>query len=277
MAFAALALAVPCPAGDWHKSATLKCSDCHTMHNSQAGQPMRYDNVAAGAGHLLRASSALALCEYCHDGRDPSSPDVVAPVAGAYAGVDPAGGAFPGPGAVSSPLSHDLGLGVPQLPPYGTQKVVLDCVTCHDPHGNDVYRNLRPSPTGRSAGVPIVVDQKVIANGTNPASVYATSNLTYRSGLSAWCVDCHDQYATGGGHPYDLQIFGAQGADYTIWQQTISNRVRVDTPTDTLVPSQDDRVECVSCHKAHGSPNTNSLIYSDGQTLDSTCSQCHGP
>jgi predicted CXXCH cytochrome family protein len=42
-----------------------------------------------------------------------------------------------------------------------------------------------------------------------------------------------------------------------------------------VIPSSDDQVNCISCHKAHGSANTKALIYADAATLDSTCQECH--
>jgi predicted CXXCH cytochrome family protein len=269
---ASLAASVPGRAGDWHVGASLRCSDCHTMHNSKGGTPMRYDNKQVGSPRLLRSADALSLCEYCHDGSVPAAPDVVAPLYDVYAGLEPAGGWFASPGALSSPTGHDLGLG-PQDTPYGTTKISLDCVTCHDPHGSGNHRNLRPSPSGRSPGTTVVVDQKVRPNGSNPAQAYATTNLAYRSGMSAWCKDCHDQ--AGADHADEAQIWGAASASYSVWQQPITNRVPVTNPLDPTVPSQDDQVFCLSCHKAHGSANTRGLIYADGATLDSTCAQCH--
>ena len=45
---------------------TGKCSNCHTMHNSQAGEPMRWDEGEAGLEQLL-----LGDCIGCHSGDSP--------------------------------------------------------------------------------------------------------------------------------------------------------------------------------------------------------------
>src|SRR3954454_9036370 len=67
-------------AGEWHYGTSAVCSDCHTQHNSQNGQPMRTDNNAAPAEYLLRRGTSLELCLSCHDGSNPSAPDVIGPI-----------------------------------------------------------------------------------------------------------------------------------------------------------------------------------------------------
>jgi predicted CXXCH cytochrome family protein len=268
--------AVALTGGQWHTAGKGECSDCHSNHNSSGGSPMRYDNVADPAQYMLRRETAQLLCVSCHDGSNAAAPDVVGPVS--YV-ADPAGGFFANSGGVSSPMSHDVGMGVPVIPPGGTIPVDLDCVTCHDPHGNANYRNLRPDPT--STGLPpvaVTVNETVLANGSNPSSVYVQSNLVDKSGMSAWCNQCHASDPGAGslsGHPTDRTIWGAVFADYAYWSGPIANRVRVENPADNAVPSTDDRVFCLSCHKAHGSANNFMTIYADGMTLDSTCQECH--
>ena len=51
--------------------------------------------------------------------------------------------------------------------------------------------------------------------------------------------------------------------------------MRVETPSDDQIPSRDDRVFCLSCHKAHGSPHESALIYADSPDMLATCQQCH--
>jgi predicted CXXCH cytochrome family protein len=168
--------------------------------------------------------------------------------------------------------------------PDGTATVTLTCVSCHDPHGNGAYRNLRASPGGHAAAAPVVW-QGVVANGSNAASVYVRGNVRYVSGMSEWCIDCHDTIATDHGapslavHPWDVAIFGAAKASYTVWSGTIANRVPVQNPLAAThpPPDQGDRVFCLSCHKAHGSPAAATLIRADQATTSSTCLECHDP
>jgi predicted CXXCH cytochrome family protein len=74
---------------------------------------------------------------------------------------------------------------------------------------------------------------------------------------------------------------------YTVWttQPVDGNglplpRVRVQHPdagTPAPPPSTGDFVFCLTCHRAHGSPNPTGLIYPDPTTPDSLCNQCHAP
>jgi predicted CXXCH cytochrome family protein len=259
--------------GDWHKGPSLRCSDCHTMHNSQRGQPMRYDLVDAPAEALLRADSSTSLCLACHSGRGPSptAPNVLLPT-----NWDPPGGGFPAD--LTDPLGHAHSMGPGAvLPPQGSTPVTMTCLACHDAHGTGGYRNLRPSPSTRGTAVqPPVARQTVVANGTNPDLVYLRANVVYVSGMSQWCMDCHDQVSTthvsGGGsllasHPWDRTI-GSGSA-------SIPNRTAVQNALGLPPPNDTDQVVCLSCHKGHGSPNPAALLYADGLTMSSTCQQCH--
>ncbi len=258
--------------GEWHRLRALVCSECHTMHNSQDGRSMRYDNGLAPVDKLLRAASANDLCLACHSGTIPSAPNVTVPT-----DFDPPGGGFPVDLTDPNHQAHGLGPN-PVTPPDGDTPVVMACVTCHDPHGNGQYRNLRPSPsgTGRAAGVPVVVRQTVTANGLNAADVYKRSNVLYQSGMSAWCMDCHNLYSNT--HAPQVALASGATVNMTHWlNDPITSRVPVQSPTDLVVPSTDDQVFCLSCHKAHGSPHLSAELWADGDAglFDATCNQCH--
>lgn len=264
---------VPLWAGEWHMGASAVCSDCHTQHNSEDGQPMRTDDVPTPARLLLRRGSTIELCLSCHDGMNPAAPDVIAPVT--YVS-DASAGAFPNSGGVPTNIAHNLENPSAEVPPGGTIPMILTCTTCHDPHGNNNYRNLRPDPT--RTGLPpvsVVTFQQTLANGSNPAAVYVPSNIIFKSGVSAWCGSCHADMFNGADHAVDETVFGASSASYPTWVAVTVPRVRVESPSDNTIPSADDEVICITCHKAHGSSNPALLIYADGVTSDSTCSQCH--
>jgi hypothetical protein len=273
----------PAAAGEWHNGPTSVCSDCHTMHNSQQGSPMRYDRNPEPGPHLLRHADSLSLCIHCHDGAMPGSPDVVAPVS--YT-ADPPGGFFPTNYTNPSGIAHVLGTAKGLVPPGGTQAMVLTCVSCHDPHGGPNFRNLQADPLRKGTRQLVAAKQKVVADGSNASSVYLSSNITYKAGMSAWCGRCHGDFhgrssgSEGTGspwlrHPQDQALSSSKHVDYTYWLGPVSNRVRVQSPTDDDIPSSDDQVFCLSCHKAHGSSNHSTLIYADGARLSSTCEQCH--
>lgn len=271
---AALALPVRALAGEWHGGATLRCSDCHTMHNSRGGLPMRYDASHGLADQLLRAENATALCLACHSGgAGATAPSVRTP-----SNWDPPGGGFPAELPDPAHVAHSLDT-EPLQPPDGDTPVVMTCITCHDPHGNGVYRNLRPNPSGDPTRTPVtpVAQQAVVANGTNAAAVYVRSNVRYVSGMSEWCRTCHnnlDHMTDETAHPSDLPIWNAAAASYADWSETYENRVPVQNALAQPAPHEADRVFCLSCHKAHGSPNQGAVIHANGDQT-STCAQCH--
>ena len=268
-------------AGDWHRSGTLVCSDCHTVHNSQGGRPMRYDERSGVVPGLLRAEDATAVCLACHSGTRPTSraPSVMSP-----SHWDPPGGGFPAEPADPAHHAHALGA-EPVLPPQGDTPVALTCVTCHETHGNDAYRNLRADPSGAGRPAPAPqVDQLRRAGSGNPAEIYARANLVYVSGMSQWCMSCHNlvsaAHASAGdlaldAHPWDRTLFGAAQADFAGWTAVSANRVPVQNPLRRPPPDAADQVFCLSCHKAHGSPADAALISADGVSRSSTCQQCH--
>ncbi|HQQ76153.1 MAG TPA: cytochrome c3 family protein [Thermoanaerobaculia bacterium] len=271
--------------GDWHNADQLACSDCHTMHNSSNGQPMRYDNDPQPAPTLLRHSSSYALCTYCHDGSNANAPDVIGPVS--YV-ADPQAGFFPQDVVTrtANPNGHDLAALNPELPPGGTTAMTLTCVSCHAPHGNANYRNLVTDPAGTSANIAVAAYQAIKANGSNPAQVYVQSNVVPKSGMSDWCGACHgnfhgrtpSQEGTASPwlrHPQDQTLSTSAHVDYAYWTGAVANRVPVQNPTSNTIPSSSDQVFCLSCHKAHGSQNKAALIFADGATKLSTCEQCH--
>ena len=79
----------------------------------------------------------------------------------------------------------------------------------------------------------------------------------------------------GSGHPVDRPIFGSPFASYLTWIAVTLPRVPVNSPLDDDIPSNDDGVSCLSCHKAHASAHDRALIYADGSSLASTCQECH--
>jgi predicted CXXCH cytochrome family protein len=274
----ALGAAAPSRAGDWHVYQKLRCSDCHTMHNKQE---LRYDGGLQPVPHLLRSATATQLCLACHDGSNPSAPGVIGPTLG-----DPPGGGFPAD--LTDPLgqAHRVD-GASVTPPDGQNPITMSCTTCHDPHGSRSYRNLRDNPSRqpRPPTAPVLATQLQVADGANAAQVYTAANVTDVSGMSSWCLDCHDQYETKNTHAHsvDRPISGGTTTSYGWWVAgAFLNRARVQTPgrlpgdTRPAVPSAGNQVFCLTCHKAHGSTIKGSIL-DLGVATDpaSLCNQCH--
>lgn len=259
-------------AGDWHRDGLLFCSECHTSHNSADGAPMRYDLSTAPAAYLLRAADEISLCLACHDGSNLRAPDVLAPVG--YV-ANPSSGSFPSRDGSGTGKGHRLVRSSPQRVPLGSKDLILTCASCHAPHGNANYRNLRTRPGGGTgADLVITVDQVKRADGANPAEVYGLANLTHRAGMNAWCIDCHDRApAEHGEHPVDRTIYGSTRASYAQWLALTGPRLPVENPTDPVVPSTDDRLSCVTCHYAHG--DASSELRAPPSGSGDLCSQCH--
>ncbi len=277
---------VTLPGGEWHTGSDLVCSECHVIHYSGQG------GVEAGGpfAYLLSHSSINGLCLSCHDGSDPTAPDVFAAVtmydasgdehsaAGYFAAVD-----------VGSDSAHNLA--VTDLVPLRTPSanMALSCASCHDVHGNGNYRNLVSDPDSSGSGTNLVLGTDIfegVAPAVPPtpegsAAAYKSSNIGYRSNLSSWCAECHNLLATNENgvapahfkrHPSEVGLDLAGGhTDPSNWAAGDSlgfgaatgdgtegvPRVRFQEATATDYSSaktvaSTNQVFCTSCHLAHG-------------------------
>ena len=293
-------IAVPVSAGDHHTVGTssLICSDCHTIHYTQLGT--RYE--AGGPwSRLLLYSAISGLCLSCHDGQT-SIPDVMQ-AAGAGQPANRAAGAFQALSGSSTPNGHNLG--VAGIPPGGVGSMTLTCTSCHDPHGNANYRNLKTSVGSGGAAITYAAGgvndlaKWVWEVATTPMSThYDVSNIRYNepvttdSAFSGWCGGCHGNFHglvnTGDPEPWTrhptakANVSATTKTDYTNWSGITGSRVPVMSASGT-VPATDNTPSCPSCHKAHGSGNKYGLIFDnpstaaleDGTSILQTCQQCH--
>lgn len=298
-------------AGEFHGGNALTCSDCHTIHYSENALPPTRAEAGGPWGRLLRYSNVNELCLSCHDGNEPKSPDVLAPVTQYVGSGDEHSGAgfFSGGDGSVSANGHDLGGAGSSVPLSTMGPVQLSCASCHDPHGNANYRNLRPDP-GTGGGRDILLGTDVFENVSPPVpptqsgvvQAYRRSNIGYRSGMVQWCMQCHDLALTGGqtlgtSHPNEAAMSGFL-ADAAHWLAgtgtgfgTATNdgvegvpRLRFQEPggssyaTSTAVAAT-NQVFCLSCHHSHGGPYEYGMIWpsnSPGNAdQDSGCQQCH--
>jgi predicted CXXCH cytochrome family protein len=136
----------------------------------------------------------------------------------------------------------------------GLTGVVLQCGSCHDPHGNGNYRMLRPVPVGSGAPKTAGVN---IPDQPTASKLYTTTNywdvqaqgvpLTaaqllepagtvtdgFLGSISAWCTTCHTRYLSSGA--------SNKNADTTFTYQHRSDEQASNTPN------------CIQCHVSHGS------------------------
>lgn len=310
--------AAPAPAG-WHHAGPgrLHCSDCHVIHASERGIGFGGSVLhPPGFPRLLRALSPSEVCLQCHDGSSgtqDSAPDVMGAAGYETATAKRAGGAFQASVGAPTASGHDLGVADQQAPggSYATGSG-LTCVSCHDPHGNQSYRNLRLRPGNVGDDRPVSAVTEAVLNPTS--AQYSVGNLRYTNvvdGLGAWCQSCHLNYHGAPGEPAMGGAAGGDAAgsssywfrhptqgvtlsqgvtnghiDGAYWFSALLSRVPVVSPSGVIpgtASASDNEVFCGSCHKAHGSTHRAGLVWDDPETAAledgtlarQTCQACH--
>ncbi len=173
--------------------------------------------------------------------------------------------------------------------PGGTfQSQYMGCTSCHDPHGNMNFRLLYGAGTGPvydgtrfgfTSAAPIAKGngRKTVPGSDNRES--NTVHTIYKSGMSEWCANCHTNFHSGNTtnfvHPTGEGLGSVVSAAYnayvstddqvsgnaltSYWGLTPFEAVNVDLTTAdpqnyTQGPTSQDRVMCLTCHRAHASP-----------------------
>ncbi|MGE5716568.1 MAG: cytochrome c3 family protein [Acidobacteriota bacterium] len=312
----------------YHNGATLLCSDCHSAHFGEShgfdgGAVSTTTAVADGDwlpasgpnGYLLKASSSTKLCLSCHDGQT-FAPDVVE--TDTYGLTQRAAGFF-GNTDVLNFRGHNLAsasLGRPgdsslcdRCHFVGTMATAqVQCIDCHNPHGNASYRNLWWA-SAPGAEPPILAS---IKTGSTGKLRYEAANVAYPAPpagdgwveVTNMCVDCHHTFFapwytntaspyhrhpgtnTESGGTYPINKTGAN-TDAANWVSGAAGfsvpRLPFAAPgassfASASVVAGNNEVFCLTCHKAHGSENPFSLRWDYGaKTATGTagCQQCH--
>lgn len=284
-----VALATNDPHEGTFTSTTASCASCHRAHTATSQK-------------ILISSSQYNLCVSCHDGTGADTKVTTGVYLGTTAGTQNAGlrgGGFDSalmntalsasfnttgtPVAVTS--KHAAGSsgtvwGSGNSSSGSGETADLECNNCHNPHGNDNYRILRPSPTsltGWDSLTPEVVPDETTKKYTITYDADEYRDITaydsgVRTAIANWCSQCHTRYLADIGS-------GSTGSGDAIFKYR--------HPTSGISGG------CVKCHAAHGTTSTagaysGAVTWPDdspgGGVGDSrllhvdnrgTCTQCH--
>lgn len=206
-------------AGDYHRSTTLVCSDCHVMHYSQQhGYNPNGGGVfvtpANGPHHYLLRNDINDLCLSCHDGQT-FAPDVFRDHPNGYVrqagALNDVGGASPYFEADGHTLNSTAT--APGSSPALSFPDGLNCTNCHAPHGRadggltgpGGYRNLFPRSISYSRGdVEITNDLtkwifEDASSGVN-GNHYGFGGIVFnepdatKSAYANFCQQCHTNF-----------------------------------------------------------------------------------
>ena len=316
----------------YHNGATLLCSDCHSTHFSEshgfnggavsttAALDGNWLPATGPNAYLLKASSSTLLCLSCHDGQT-FAPDVVGTdtnsltqrSAGFFGNMDVPN--FRGHNLASASLGKPGSSDLCNRCHFGGTMATarVQCIDCHNPHGNASFRNLwwASDPGGEP---PILAS---IRAGMTGLQRYEAANVAYPAPTGGgWvevtnmCIDCHHTFFApwytdnGGGpggfspyhrHPgtntessgsYPVNRSGAH-TDAANWVSGSAGfavpRLPFTAPgannfASASLVAPNNEVFCLSCHKAHGSENPFSLRWDYGArttTGAAGCQQCH--
>ncbi|PLY01278.1 MAG: hypothetical protein C0622_07575 [Desulfuromonas sp.] len=302
----------------FHAGGVAHCDGCHSMHNSP-DNPVAAG--ATPNDLLLKGSDASSTCLNCHAGSGGyhissaignnvnQGGDFFWVTSSAVHDVNVRGNiiTFDPDNKGHNVVAVDYGMladGTNTNAPGSSGTIDVDtfgCNSCHDPHGqvdggtgNDTAAISGSGSYGAAAPVDgsilgnyrllgdagygdITADAPVArANGSSGTTV------DYGSGMSNWCLSCHDTYDDFNYmHPVNELVplaynsYVASGdftGDVTTAYDALVPFERGETDGSALdntstagVDGVDDVVMCLSCHRAHASAFDNSLRWDNGE------------
>ena len=291
-----LAVDFPIKCFAFHDGGVANCKGCHTIHNSENGALVD-PNSPWGAAHFLRDGTASDVCLSCHGTSLGSelSPSPLNPASTKGGGNfvflkednlndGPQGAMNPIPGSAAGHNINAPGYGLSpetttnRSPGGNYPSGAMSCTSCHNPHGNSNFRMLY--------GIGMVIQGNYIftaaapvATGisiTDPASESNSRHTAYRSGMSAWCGNCHGNFHDNSSNGFEPtfkhkageKLGGGIASNYARYNGTdnptggnFSTAYLAQVPfedawvtsTGTEGPTDNSRVMCLSCHRAHAS------------------------
>lgn len=288
------------PVAAFHDAGVANCSGCHTMHVSQDGR-LGFHWTPGGNPNLLLYGNATDTCVRCHYFRGQISGGNGHGPGGDYYWLTRTYTWTTATGATATSAGHTHGHNVAnrvfgiQVDPVNAQAPggvfrsdMLGCTSCHDPHGNDSFRMLYGSALGPAYGsgtrfsfaanAPLARGNEGTTLVGGGADESDTRHTVYKSGMSAWCANCHPAIhddATRFAHPAGVGLTSAIADQYNSYVSTddpaggepssaynglvpfeavAADLDLVDPGFATEGPSGTDQVMCLTCHRAHASP-----------------------
>lgn len=290
-------------AGDYHSGLNLLCSDCHTMHYSQAhAYAPAYNNgfgtrsggapLANGPQAYLLRDNVNNLCLSCHDnGAAFGAPDVYINNTGAFTANARNAGYLNATGDVIENAGHTLGWNTGTAP--GSSAVdfslnPLDCVSCHEQHGSANFRNLKADPGADEGGSAsgLTVTYGGVADNSTDVYVRGVANEQYYeqdldwqrplaatggSAIATWCGGCHEDFHGAAGDP-NIGGSDAGGGDWSMFERH---------PVATVDIGAKSGTEATNLTRWTGATNRVKVMSPDGvwggttTQATPTCISCH--
>jgi len=160
---------------------------------------------------------------------------------------------------------------------YGAN-INLTCGSCHDPHGNGMYRILRP--------VPVEAEQKGGAKITSveipdtATKVYTTENywnswdpndVEFEAKVSSWCATCHTRLLAPSGSGNTNSTDAVFAYRHTTEYEAASWAKLAKEHAEGIEKAKPN---CIQCHVAHGTNATmggyaGEVTFPNGKTTES--------
>jgi len=158
---------------------------------------------------------------------------------------------------------------------YG-KEIALTCGSCHDPHGNGMYRILRPEPNESGAakpGVEIKETPEMEEEGHTKNHVYTTANyweswdkndVAFEAKISSWCATCHTRLLANDEKEVGGKIVSEATYKTPSGDAVFNYRHRTEFSAATFASMATEHAEgkykaeptCIQCHVAHGTDAT---------------------
>ncbi|HET9476591.1 MAG TPA: cytochrome c3 family protein [Dehalococcoidia bacterium] len=180
----------------------------------------------------------------------------------------------------------------------------LECISCHDPHGNGNYRILRTTPQGSGGAGYAIPDTypkaasdytttnyfNMYFGGVAPANCPTTPltdcvapGMSILYDTSKWCSQCHTRYYATGGANYAGNPGGIAPAEGSrvdsgdaifTYRHTSAGYGYSEYPPGSTPAFKFSNRACITCHASHGSnasmpgAYSSSVPWPDGSTVN---------